>query len=115
MCDDSSDCFPLIMNYSIVTACKRSLGQGNVLTPVCHSVHRWKSLSNYAQQVTLPGVSIREGLCPGGFSVLLGESLARKGLCPRGSLSRGVSVRDTPSPPGRDPRTETSGQFTSIF
>ena len=22
------------------TACKRSLGQGNIFTPVCHSVHR---------------------------------------------------------------------------
>ena len=24
----------------MITACKRSLGQGNVFTPVCHSVHR---------------------------------------------------------------------------
>ena len=30
----------LFRNEHIVTACKRSLGQGNVFTPVCHSVHR---------------------------------------------------------------------------
>ena len=26
---------------TIVTARKRSSGQGNVFTPVCHSVHNW--------------------------------------------------------------------------
>ena len=35
----------------IFTSCKRSLGQGNVFTPVCHSVHR---------EALCPG-----GLCPG--------------------------------------------------
>ena len=28
------------MNDAIITARKRSLGQGNISTPVCHSVHR---------------------------------------------------------------------------
>ena len=28
-----------IFDYSIFTARKRSLGQGNIFTPVCHSVH----------------------------------------------------------------------------
>ena len=27
----------------VITARKRSLGQGNVFTPVCHSVHRWSA------------------------------------------------------------------------
>ena len=29
-----------IVAYCIFTARKRSLGQGNIFTPVCHSVHR---------------------------------------------------------------------------
>ena len=56
------------------------LREGNVLTPVCDSVHS--------------GVSVQgRGLCPGG-------SLSREGLCPGGSLSREgvcpgrVSVRE---------------------
>ena len=28
-------------NYEIITVRKRSLGQGNIFAPVCHSVHRW--------------------------------------------------------------------------
>ena len=32
-------CNPFLSD-SIVTARKRSLGQGNIFTPVCHSVHR---------------------------------------------------------------------------
>ena len=28
------------ISYCIITARKRSLGQGNIFTPVCHSVHR---------------------------------------------------------------------------
>ena len=38
--------------YFLVTAHKRSLGQGNVFTPVCHSVHRGALTSQHASQVT---------------------------------------------------------------
>ena len=49
------------MGLELITARKRSLGQFDVFTHVCHSVHGG-------------GFSVRgEGLCPGG-------------LCPRGSL-----------------------------
>ena len=48
----------------IFTSCKRSLGQGSVFTPVCHSVHRG---------ALCPG----GGLCPGGLS---GGSLSKGGL-----------------------------------
>ena len=39
----------ILLECFLVTACKQSLGQGNVFTPVCHSVHR------------------REGVCLQGF------------------------------------------------
>ena len=55
--------------YFFITARKRSLGQGNVFTPVCHSVH---------QGVSVPA-------CTTGH--MTGGSLSR------GSLSRGVSVQ----------------------
>ena len=32
---------------NIITARKRSLGQGNIFTPVCHSVHRGEYLGRY--------------------------------------------------------------------
>ena len=35
----------LVMN--LVTARKRSLGQGNIFTPVCHSVHEGEYLGRY--------------------------------------------------------------------
>ena len=69
------------------------LRQGNVFTPVSHSVHGEGSLSQHAPQVTWPrGVSVQWGLCPGGVFVQ-GGSLSRtvsvQGLYPGGSLSRG--------------------------
>ena len=64
----------------IFTARKRSLGQGNVFTPVCHSVHRG---------------SLCRGLCPGrslsGVGLCLVVSVPGVGLCPGGSIQE-VSV-----------------------
>ena len=54
------------------------LWEGNVFTPVCDSVHGGVSLS-------------RVSLCPGWVSVQ--GALYPWGLCPGGSLSRGVSVQ----------------------
>ena len=37
--NSSSVTFSFFSNTSVITARKRSLGQGNIFTPVCHSVH----------------------------------------------------------------------------
>ena len=76
----------------IFTSCKRSLGQGSVFTPVCHSVHRG-------------------ALCPGG--ALSGGSVwgvsVQGGSRSGGSLTRG-------RPPDRDPPcTVTSGRYASYW
>ena len=94
----STNCLSL---PSIIKAHKRSLGQGNVFTPVCDSVHR--------------GVFVQGGLCPGGGVFVHGG----RGLCPggEGSLSRGrglcpgggVFVRETP------PCTVKCGQYASYW
>ena len=59
-----------------ITARKRSLGQGNVFTPVCHSVHRGR--------VSVWVISVQGGLCPGGSLsrwVSVQEDLCLGGLC----------------------------------
>ena len=38
----------------LITARKRSLGQGNIFAPVCHSVHRGEYLGRYPQAGTPP-------------------------------------------------------------
>ena len=59
--------------YVSLPPAKRSLGQGNSFTSVCHSVHRGRgSLSG---GVTVQGVSIQGGLYPGGLC--LGDPLDR--------------------------------------
>ena len=103
--------------------------QGNVFTPVCDSVHReglCPSIHHrsHDQGGLCPGVSLSEGLCPGGLCLgglcsegsLSGGSLSRGSLS-RESLSGGVSVRGRglcyghPSTPDRDPHTVTSGWY----
>ena len=73
--------FTYPITFRIFTARKRSLGQGNVLTPVCHSVY------------TGEGVSLQGGLHLGEGSLHPGGTSAYTGVCPqggRGSASRGV-------------------------
>ena len=86
-----------------------NLRQGNVFTPVCHSVHREVSV----WWVSVQGVSVKGALCPGGLcqrgslsrgslskrlsvqGVSVKGALCPGGLCQRGSLSRGsLSRRD---------------------
>ena len=64
----------------LITARKRSLGQGNVFTPVCHSVH---------------GGGGRRGLCP---NMHHRSHDSGGGVCvqEQGSLSRRVSVKENP-------------------
>ena len=77
------------------------LRQGNVFTPVCHSVHRggWVSVpacttGHMTGGGVLSGGSLTAGLCLGGLCP--GRSLFRGlcpvHLCPVGSLSRRVSI-----------------------
>ena len=54
---DLNKCISVIRFKAIITARKRSLGQGNMFTPVCHSVHR--------------GVCLVEGAVPGPRGVFL--------------------------------------------
>ena len=108
------------LHYCVIfTARKRSLGQGNVFTCVCHSVYWWGGISVWCHflsdclvpcsfgRVSVSGpMSLLGSLCPGEGAVCLGVSLCR------GSLSRGsLSGR----PPNRDPRTVKSGQYTSYW
>ena len=46
---------------TIVTARKRSLGQGNVFTPVCHSVHRGGHCPSMHHRSHGRGVSVQGG------------------------------------------------------
>ena len=92
---------------TIITTRKRSLGQGNVFTPACHSVHRgWGSLS-------------REGVCLGGGSSLSSDVLYPGGLCPLG-LCPGASVQGSLCPRGFPVmvvslHTVNSGQYASYW
>ena len=58
----------------LVTARKRSLGQGNIFTPVCHSVHKGGGVSQHALQVVSQhalqqGGAWSRGSAPGGCLV----------------------------------------------
>ena len=99
----------VILIAELITARKRSLGQGNVFTPVCDSVHRGVSVpacttghmtggqgglcsgGSLSRGPLSRGVSVQGGLCPGGDSVQ-GVSV-QGGLYPGGSLSRGSLSR----------------------
>ena len=69
-----------IMKAKVVTARKRSLGQGGVFTPVCHSVHR---------EGLHPG-----GLPPGGLHWRGGS--ASRGVCMRGGGEVGQWAKPPP-------------------
>ena len=102
----------------LITARKRSLGQGNIFTPVCHSVHRGGCL--VPGGCLLPGVSAL-----GGGSAPRGGAWSEGDVCsgglpgpggvpgPRGvSALGGTQSQGVPGPggdaqswgrPGRDP------------
>ena len=71
-------------HFQVISFCKyhshrpqTKLGEGNVFTTVCDSVHRKGSLY---RRISVGGVSVQGVLCPGG-------------LCPGGSLSGRTSPR----------------------
>ena len=92
--------------FSISTARKRSLGQGNVFTPVCHSVHSGGNLVWCQFLSGWRGVSVHKGVSPGGLysGGSLSAGLCPGGLCLGGSLSKG-SLSGSLHPP----RTVKSG------
>ena len=67
--------------------------------------------------VSVWGISVQGGLCPGG-SLSRGGSV-QGGLCPGGALSRGVSVQGVSLSRGvsvrETPRTVTSGWYASYW
>ena len=90
----------------IFTARNRSLGQGNVFTPVCHSVHKGGGLCPSMRHRSRDRRSLSGGLSVQGVSV---QGVSVQGSMSRGvSLSRGVSVREAP-------RTVTSRRYTSYW
>ena len=64
--------------FIIITARKRSLGQGNVFTNVCHSVHRGVMMS-LPVWLSGPVFLLGGGLCPGGGGSLKGDPPIYKG------------------------------------
>ena len=90
------------LSFTIITARKRSLGQGNIFTGVCLSTGGSSSGGSLCPGWSLSrGVYIQGGLCP------------IRDLCPGGSLSWGslsrvTSVRETP-------RMVKSGRYASYW
>ena len=85
--------------FYVFIACKRSLGQGNVFAPVCHSVQggslydvtsclaAWSHIPSGGSlsRGSLSGVSVQGGSLSGvsvGGGSLSREDLCRGGLCP---------------------------------
>ena len=68
--------------YSIITARKRSLGQGNVFTPVCHSV---QGVGQHPGGVSIRGVGKSPPMSTGGLHPGGGGSASRG----RGGLNPG--------------------------
>ena len=99
------------------TARKRSIGQGNGFTHVCHSVHGGVSVPACTTG-HMTGRYLSRGVSVQGRGSLSEESLSMGvsvwgvsiygGLCPGGSLSGG-------SLPERDPPTVTSGRYASYW
>ena len=100
---------PVSIQISFITARKRSLGQGNIFTPVCHSVHRWGGVWS-GGRVPAPG-----GGREGGWCLVLEGVPAPRGSGPRGSACSGGACSRGSGPGGawwRPPRTVTAAGGT---
>ena len=78
----------------IITARKRSLGQSNVFTGMCHSVHGG-GLCMMSLPLWLTGPMFLQG---GSLSLVPCSFQVGGGLCPGGSLSKGGSLSVRPPP-----------------
>ena len=78
---------PSVTYGSIFTARKRSLGQGNIFTPVCHSVHR------EAGCLVLGACHVRGGAWSGGGA-------CSQGGVPGGDPHRTATVAGSTHPTG---------------
>ena len=105
-----TDCCPVAsgtVRIIIITARKRSLGQGNIFTPVCHSVHRGGKMPG--PRGVPGGCLLPGGLLPGGRGACSGdggEVPASRGwvcLLPGGLLLGVASSRGVPAPAGSAP------------
>ena len=84
----------ILLECFLITTCKWSLGQGNVFTPVCHSVHGSGGglSSQHASQVTWPGGYASRGVvCIQGMSASGGS--ASRGLGTPWALQDTVNKR----------------------
>ena len=97
--------FNLQNEHNLLLPTATQLRKGNVFTPVCDSVHGRGGLCSSMHHRSHD----QGGLCPRGGGLCTGESLlggweslsrgwvsVHGGLCSGGSLSKGVSVRETP-------------------
>ena len=83
--------------FAIFTARKRSLGEGNVFTRVCHSFQGRRSLYDITSCLADWSYVPSRGVSVSGHMFLLRGYLSRRGsLLGWGLLSKGVSVRETP-------------------
>ena len=94
-----TDKIPRLFQYFLknFTACKRSLGQGNIFAPVCHSVHRGRVCLSTCWETPLPERPTCQGgpPCLGDPPTYQGDPPPRKPPCQGGTLLPG---RHTPLP-----------------
>ena len=96
---------PLFFTCSsqIFTARKRSLGQGNIFAPVCHSAQGGSASEPPARETPLPGRPPCQGDPPAKETPCQGNPPAKETPLPRRPLPR------RPPPPGRHPRGKLIG------
>ena len=78
----------ILQKCFLVTAHKRSLRQGNIFAPVCHSVHGGLYMAGGACVVG----SVWQGACQGGGMCGRGHVCGRGGVCGRGHAWLGTCV-----------------------
>ena len=95
---------PFTVMTNIFTVRKRSLGQGNIFAPVCHSVHTGEYLGRYPNQVHPPGTR-----CPPGTRYTTRDQVHPQDQVhppgPGASKTRYTPSNKYPPGPGTPPRT----------
>ena len=79
------------LDGDVFTACKRGMEQGNVFTPVCHSVHRgWGWLPSMHHRSHDQGVCLQWGLHPQGVCIQGGVGYTRPSTSEYGQQAGGM-------------------------